>query len=933
MKKASWKNLGAVTTKGAALCAGLAMAGTLVMREPIAAERVWPFPKNNTLAIARASLNAPVAVETRAAAALVATPRRAAQKRNLTCAKTVLTRVAKTSGEKFASTNRPTLNPNWRSRRNHQNQSARTREWLARNQFVDSELNSDFPADATITDGWMPEIETLRTAFEEESLEPSDLTEKRTAPVQVDVELALGVTFPDELPYREVVGTYQRDDFSQIRASFNELNDPEFTTWKSPQELEPQLMAPKPRKTAPKPTRVASRPQARGKVAPSQGWTSKPTLTFNYVPPAVLDATAELSSIEKPVVAPQDLATQSVPALAVPTAPSVSPAAPTNLGPSLASLTPSVSTTPRSNAIDAVAAVPKPRVSNETLATQAKATQRGAVSLVAAADAAFDQTPFESDLYGRVTFSPEFSTWLTEQKGHVELYLQPVGSRDPQGTRYLSYRYPQADFRDKASALKGRYQLVAGIYRVQDIDGPYAEAVYQEEVNARTARGHLRFHIESRDLKVTSHASSSDRRHATVHLSFFEGASADYREPHEIAGAEVRVIGFEKEYGVLHADAAGNLAIHAVPTHSDLAIEVRAKDYYRTFRTIHVFGADAHLPVYMVSKDKVAAMTRALVGVRQSGTAALIMGRVFEPESRNPLEHERIELTDHPARNGSYFSFFGEPGRTASTGFYSFFNVAPAFRYVTRPEVDKRALRLFMRDSSAYYVELGRGGMRSFHGRLTDPNLNGTVGNVVGAKIHLVGDENFETITGPDGRFEIPGIDFPSGMIAIDIEAPQQGPAYSLTRHTIAWNPRQAASVQDLFVVQERFVSHSLNSAYSADFGPNPLSIERSPASGNLIGGAYGTLFDQAPSCLGVELWSVDTGLPVPAGHGPYPFVTGTGSTGGQEPLCLTRSAPGFTFQNLPPGEYLMKWTGENGHSIGSRIVHIGMGRDSISVN
>jgi hypothetical protein len=922
VKKTSWKNLGAVSTKGATLCAALAMAGTLVMREPIAAERVWPFPKNNTLSVARASLNAPIDIPVETKSAKPA-------RKPTRCPQNLVARAEKTPAKKSPSY-KVSLDRQWIGRRSHTNRTVRTREWLAHNQFVDSELNSDFPFDSTITDGWLPETDALRTAFEEAPLEETDYTEKRTAPVQVDVELALGVTFPDELPYREVVGTYQKDDFSQIRASFDELKDPEFTVWKSPRESEPVLVAPKARKAVPKFARVAAQPKARGKVAPAQGWTAKPSLSFNYVPPAVLDATAELSSIQKPSVGLQASPSEAAPELAVPTTPKVSSAAPVNVGPSLATLAAPVSTTPRANTSDITSAVPKPRVSTDAMATQSKAVSRSAVSLVEAADAAFDQTPFESDLYGRVTFSSEFSAWLSAQKGHVELYLQPVGSRDPQGTRYLSYRYPQSDFRDKAASLKGRYRLVAGIYRVQDVDGPYAEAVYQEEVNARTARGHLRFHIESRDLKVTSQASSSDRRHATVHLSFFEGASADYREPHEIADAEVRVIGYEKEYGILHADASGNLAIAAVPTHSDLAIEVRAKDYYRTFRTIHVFGSDAHLPVYMVSKDKVAAMTRALVGVRQGQSAALIMGRVFDPESRNPLEHERIELTDHPSQNGSYFSFFGEPGRTSSTGFYSFFNVAPAFRYVTRPDVDKRALRLYMRESSAYYVELGRGGMRSFHGRLTDPNLNGTTGNVAGAKIRLVGDDSFETRTGPDGRFEIPGIDFPSGMLAIDIEAPPQGPAYSLTRHTVAWNPRQAASVQDLFVVQDRFVSHSLNSAYSSDFGPNPVSIERSTASGNLIGGAYGALFDQAPNCLGVQLWSVDTGLPVAEGHGPYPFIAGTGGSG---PLCLTRSAPGFTFQNLPPGEYLMKWTSENGHSIGSRIVHIGMGRDSISVN
>jgi len=63
--------------------------------------------------------------------------------------------------------------------------------------------------------------------------------------------------------------------------------------------------------------------------------------------------------------------------------------------------------------------------------------------------------------------------------------------------------------------------LVAGIYRPQDIDGPYAEARYPEEINADTARSHLKFFIGESNMKVVSHPASSDRGRAAIHLSFF----------------------------------------------------------------------------------------------------------------------------------------------------------------------------------------------------------------------------------------------------------------------------------------------------------------------------------------------------------------------------------------------------------------------------
>lgn len=906
------------------LIASLAAATSLVLREPVAAARPFFPPKYPLVLLHRAPVAAPVKTQPAA---------RVAVKKS--CPKTLLA---------FSVKHKPQLNRDFRSLRSHANRSPRAREWAERNRFVDSELAADFAVDATVTDVLQTENEPLRVALDAPADAATDYSQREVSEAQVDVELALGFTYPDEQRYYEKAGLFEKNDFTEIREAFASYKDETFL--KAPEKAQsklPTLVTGKEKKAVAKVESALSKPKLRGQLA-SRNWLAKsqrpvtlpawsaveptPPPVATVAPPPTLAPVAPVVVASEPMPAPAPMVEVPVelPPFGPEPLPSTKPSTVVALSPKLAAVDPTLHAS-------AATAIPQPRVVTDEKSTQGRRVLFDPTGQ--AMKEAFNNTPFETDLFGRVEVSPQLATWINEQRAHIELYLQPVGSRDPQGTRYLSYRFPQPEFRDSAKALIGRYELVAGIYRPQDVDGPYAEARFSHEVNAVTAREHLKFYIDLSDLKPLAGHTPGNGRTSTVHLSFFEGASADYREPHPIAGASVRVIGSQDQSQGLTADAQGNLVIAGVATQNDLAIEVTAPGYYRTFRTFRVFNSDVHLPVYLVNIEKVRTMTQALAGVRQAGAAAVLMGRVFDPQTRNPLEGETIELVDHPAERGSYFSFFGEPGRTAATGFFSFFNVAPAFRYISRPESLKPSLRVFMRAESAYYIELGRGGARSFHGRLTDPNLPGGLGNVVGATIRLVGDDRVAVVSGPDGRFEIPGIDFPTGMFALDVEPPHLpgGPQYTLTRHTVAWNPRRAGTLQDLFIVQEPFITQSFASAQASDFGPNPLRPSRNAQTGNLIGGAYGGLLELGQRCLRAELWSVDTGHAVLAQHGPFPFVETPYSVQRPEGLCLTRQNPGFTFQGLGSGEYLLKWVGDAGQTLGGRIVHIGSGRDSIVVN
>ncbi len=751
--------------------------------------------------------------------------------------------------------------------------SSASKESRRRQRFMEAELSAVDLENREGTNSLSLEDEALTLALDSSSPSP-DLGDLRTSETQVEVEFHVGVGQDLEVPYVEKIGTIVPNRFEDLRTSLEAMkNDPlvspQFIGFTTPEIVRPAATL---KSSRPKPAkRVATLPAP---VPPLPIVPSPVSAAAPPRPPGSLNLSPQVASL--------------------------------GLTPEVAALT-SRASAPAAESVSAVPADPLPKRSVSTLNSHVQ--QDPYASLAASA--------FDTDLFGRVSLAPDLDAWLTKEKGHIELYLQPVKSRDPQGTRFLSFHFPQDSFRESAEVLKGRYRLIAGVFRPGDIDSPYAEIVYPEEINALTARSQVKFYLSTQNFKVVSSPSGGERNRVKIFISLFQGASAEYDTPTSIAGAEVKVLGFP-EYGTLRSDSEGNLEVPHFPSHSQMIVEVRAKGYYRTFRTVPVFGGDVHVPVYMVQKHQVA-LLGALVQAPQNESLSVAMGRVFDPETRNPLAGQTVDLKDQPSNRGHYFQFFGTPDTTrttTSTGFYSDFNIQPAFRYWLRPESTQRTFRMNVEASAAYYTELGRGGSKSFFGRLVDANG----GKVVGASIWLVGDEGFEAVSGDDGVFEVPGIDFPSGVIALDVKAP----GYRLTRHTVEWNPRQTAATKDLFMVKEHFVEQGLELARSRVFGP---PSRQKQASGSIIGGAYGSLFQEEAGCLEVELWSSKLNKVVDSEHGPYPLV------GSSEKLCVSQSHPGFTYLNLPPAEYLLKWKSASGKALGSRVVHVGMDRDSVCVN
>ncbi|MBY0370931.1 carboxypeptidase regulatory-like domain-containing protein [bacterium] len=815
----------------------------------------------------------------------------------------------------------------------------------AREKFLQENLDAEISAEeSTALNSFSPELAFAVSELEENApiSEKSDYSRPAVSEAQVDAVFSMGLGFEDENPYNEVVGTFQQNSFSEIREAFTGLQDDQFLKGRPaapPASIVADLEKPEPT------PRVAEAKKAAGAEVAIAEMATAPVVEAKEpvaTPPArrrvVVQSKPRPISQEmlpppkdEPLVPPEVLEALGVPPVSpLQTAQTPPVALPWTISASAAAL-PSLPA-PTVVATTVTEALPKPRtVASETPADTHSALTNQTTSAIAA-----NLTkPFETDLYVRLTPKQDLQQWLQENRAHIELYLQPLGTRDPQGTLFL-LPDGEGNYRESADVLRGRYALVAGVYRPQDVERPYREIQHPVEINSETVWKHQRFAPDLASLHEVRGNRSGKR--ATVVLTLFKGASPEHERPstvsegEKIANGQVSIVSYP-ERGVFYADERGNVVIPDLAYGFTYVFEVRAQNYFRTFQTVPIYQSDAYQPVYLVSKSQTVAIAKRLAvsdkgtGVGLGAGTSVLMGRVFDPQTLQPQADTRVDLQNHLLSLGSYFQFFQDKfqPRTSNLGYFSFFNLpaSATHRQITRPETQLRTYEATVMPQSGYYVELGRAGVHTLKGNLIDPDKR----PIVGATIRLVGDAEFETTSKDAGYFEIPGIDFPVGTVSIDVEAP----GYRLSRITLPWNPKRAMVPHKPYLVPEGFVELGLAGAQQADVGPNPQGFISARGSGNLIAGTSEALFKglEEGSCLHAELWSIAEGKLVDKGHGPFPFSPDADD----EELCLTEAAPGFTFTNLAAGDYLLKWKDDAGRKTGPRPVRIGDGMDSIAVD
>ncbi len=508
---------------------------------------------------------------------------------------------------------------------------------------------------------------------------------------------------------------------------------------------------------------------------------------------------------------------------------------------------------------------------------------------------------------------------IESRKGHIELRIHPEHSRDPiDSIRLDDYQYPDEEFEIDVRLLKGTYRVIALIF-VPGSQSAIARLVSEQTVSAEKYKEQVWFPLKWEKFLSELQAPVVSTTSVGLTMSVFKWMSGNSDTKIPLTTAKARILGMP-EYGLLSADTHGDIRIPRVPTASELLMEVQAPGFYPSYQIVPTFGTHVYHTTHLVERDMVGFLVSSFLKATLKTGMGTLLGRTFDTESKQPLAGEQVSMW---FRKGKALYFDTMPDTqfhaTTKTGLFGFFNVMPAFRFLSRGE-SKPPYMVNVQPDSAQYVELGRGGKKSLRGRVRDP----FAGTSPGAKIRLVGSQSshYEVETDRDGNFEIPDIDFPPGQVTLEVEAP----GYRTALYNIPWSTREPEKVHDLFVIDKELLVSS-----ASMMGRTKLQRDK----GHLIGGADPSLLAGKKGCVQIVLERMD-GTRVGPENGPFPLLGGVtlDYVKKGEPMCLTPGRQGFAFFNLVPGvNYILKWVSGTGRVFRGRVVQIGVDRDTIAIN
>lgn len=562
--------------------------------------------------------------------------------------------------------------------------------------------------------------------------------------------------------------------------------------------------------------------------------------------------------------------------------------------------------------------------------------KKAAVSVMSSQSIQAFTREFGTHLEGQVTYDGNVGSFLETNRATLEVFLIPMNETE-KTVRIPLLQFPESVFRFDARKMKGGFRVVA-LALAPDHSQPIGRAVYSPVINADNAKQNIRFHVTASALRSGAIHEVAGRLTVPVTLSIFRGASPEAREPKPIEGARITVAGFPN-LGEFVSDADGDVTtLPRFPVHSRLLFIVNAgKEYLPTTQAVSVGTRDPGGRIFLVDRSQAESMSLLLpedkfasgfetplakefgslaealadkVKRFINATTAVIMGRVYDATTREPLPGERVVLQGHDHTRLAYYgpaSDVNEP-KTQIEGFFSMFKVAHGFRYFERLGKDVRNYRILANAGFGYYVELGKMG---------DQILQGMVQGffdrqpIAGTELQVVGDDEV-TIANDGAKFQIEGIQHPAGRITMEFRRD----GYPMTWHTAPYNPMDRMWPRKYSMLTNDEVNRIL-------FQPGLPKWQET--TGLMVGRAMGDLFDIAEdTALKVEVRTT-AGKKIPTIHGPF-------SVNGSDPsIGLTREMSGFAFWNLVPGEYIVVFRKMSNDQI-VRIELTDIGRDRVSI-
>lgn len=516
-------------------------------------------------------------------------------------------------------------------------------------------------------------------------------------------------------------------------------------------------------------------------------------------------------------------------------------------------------------------------------------------------------------LEGKFSVDEELDQELAEKKGHIELHLVPVNDNPVLNRKpfTLEYRYPSekfgAKFSEPAGTLIGAYRLYANVY----MDEKVAPIPYTRSLITHKTREHIRFHVTKSDydhyFKYVANVPTTD---LILNLSIFEGVQGNPKNPKRITGAMVKIVNLP-EWGTFVSDKDGNVRIPKVPSVSKLMVEVSAPGYMPTDTIIPTAQIDKHAVVYLIPQDGVDSITKFFTKNPQQNAKSVVMGRAFDPTTRKLLAGEKFSL-QYRKGPALYMNAFPQLDLMATTitGLFGFFNVTPSVRAVLREGANKLGYLLNIKPGRGYFLEFGRSGKRNIAARLFD-TINGLNPE---ARVEILGQEGTELQTDGTGRFVIPDVDLPAGLLTVKVKNAH----YPETIYSLPVDVSERAEESKLFMVESEWIKDWLHRG----------SAEKNR--GMALGGAEASLFEGTKGCVKLELLTAE-GEKVDPASGPFDWGRDDRR---DQARCFSKDNPRFAFKNLPPGPYISRWVeSETGRVLRSHVFFVAKDLPTMVIN
>lgn len=231
---------------------------------------------------------------------------------------------------------------------------------------------------------------------------------------------------------------------------------------------------------------------------------------------------------------------------------------------------------------------------------------------------------------------------------------------------------------------------------------------------------------------------------------------------------------------------------------------------------------------------------------------------------------------------------------TSDSGIFALFNLLPTMRAVYRETVGKLPYLLNVRKHSGYFVDLGRGALKTLRGQLFD-TLN-HLNPEAQVSWHRQKDGTIFETDGY-GRFEVKNVDISNDVVTLKVENEH----YPTFLYPVPVDSRENLSDLKLFMMDKRRYEEVLQDL------PGGIAYGK----GHVLGGAEASLFAQSPDCLRIELTDAE-GVKVDSSHGPFPW-------GGSTSTCFDQSNPRWAFKNLY-GQFTARWVDKKGRTVRSHV-------------